>query len=146
MAHQQSVGLLLATFLAIPALATAQGLEGFGDASSDGISPISNRGRIGYALIDDTDLRRDSARSPELTKLNRFQVVLFNDTAILVDSATGRTWVLTQDQSGEQPSFQWIPIPRRDEKTGDDTTTERPLEKPPQSTEQPLDDDPFSED
>jgi hypothetical protein len=60
------------------------------------------------ALIDDTHLWRNDARRP----LQRFQIVQAADKSLLLDTATGDTWLLIVTEEGQGTTAKWLPIIR----------------------------------
>lgn len=60
------------------------------------------------ALIDDTHLWRSDGRRP----LHRFQIVQAADNSLLLDTATGDTWLLIVTGEGQGTTAKWVPVIR----------------------------------
>ena len=70
----------------------------------------------------------------------RFQIVTVNSHTLLLDTATGDTWVLTANEK-EHGKLHWLEVPRPSSKR----QPERPEEPPVPATRpsQPVEEDPF---
>ena len=104
-----------------------------------GDSPFPENGqgpRMGSwgVLIDDTAVGRHGLAE---RSSGRFSITLYKDHAILLDSVTGSTWLLTESDKPGQPLFVWSTIAREpaDEidplETGNGTTPTPPTHKEP---------------
>ena len=103
----------------------SQGFSGRNSMQGLGPSPPFH----GMPLIDDTKGRVGTSHVDR-----RYSVTLSNGEAILLDSATGNTWLLTSTVKDNNPVFRWVPISRSDQ-------AQAVLKKPsnqPKETSSPL--------
>ena len=103
--------ILLTVLVIVVAVVSGARSQTFGPPGSmPGPGVIERRERNHLSLIDDTKVRFGPS---QMDGVGRYSIATFNGSAILLDSATGNTWLLTSRKDG-QPPYHWIPIPKKD--------------------------------
>ncbi len=104
-------GLILFTALVIVvAFAPWTHSQGLGPGDSmQGLGPSPPSFKT--PLIDDT---KGNLGTSQVKGMGRYSITLFDGEAILLDSATGHTWLLTSKGQDNKPALRWVPIPRTD--------------------------------
>ncbi len=102
--------ILFTSLVIVVAVVPSTRSQGLGHRDSmQGLGPSPPS--YGTPLIDDTKGRVGASHADTV---GRYSIRLFNGEAVLLDSATGNTWLLTSKVEDNKPAFRWVPIPRTD--------------------------------